>query len=55
MIVTTKEYTLNTTLYQLTETKTGITYLVSKPSLSDLINGSKPYRKLMMEGKITRK
>ena len=54
-IINHKEYVLNTTSGLLIENKTGITYLVSKPSLSDLINDSKPYRKLMMEGKITRK
>jgi hypothetical protein len=55
MIITTKEYVLNTTISTLTETRSGIEYVVYKDSLSDLINGSKPYRKLMMEGKICRK
>lgn len=54
MIITTKEYTLSTTLCQLTELKTGITYKVSKNSLKDLVEGNTTYRKLMMEGLITK-
>lgn len=55
MIITTKEYVLNTTRNELTETRTGITYIGSKVVIRELIDNSGLYRKLMMEGKLTRK
>lgn len=54
-IITTKEFTLNTTLGTLTETRTGITYTGSTTVLRELIDNSVSYRKLMMEGKLKRK
>ena len=54
VIISHKEYVLNTTICQLTEVKTGITYKVSKNSLKDLVEGNTTYRKLMMEGLITK-
>lgn len=55
VIISHKEYILNTTLGTLTETRTGITYTGSTTVLRELIDNSVSYKKLMMEGLLKRK